>query len=252
MLNQKQYISVDIEHTGASGNESGSIVSLGACVVWKIDNAFYTELKPINNWFNTQALKVGAKNLLCLGEKLNRSPEEIMSILKIRWTEPEEALKEYWLWLNGLKQSPIEAAAPIKFDGWLMAEYHRLCNKKNPLWHSWEDINSLLRWFVNDTSVGIKKLWIRDWDLPHNALRDAQIQAIEMEVVLQMMKVNQDTKWEITKFLLDTKNGNKLKHLHFHHQTHHIFNWAKRTIQLITQTPIEEELPIEALKTINI
>jgi len=248
MLDQKSYLSVDIEHTWASKLAWGSIISLGSCVVWDIDNSFYQEMKPINEGFHEEAIQVWAKNLLCLEGQKNLSWEEIMAILNEKWEKPEVTLQKYSKWVQQLPTKHIEAAAPIKFDGWLMAEYYRLYNISNPLWYSGEDINSLLRGLISNTSLGIKSLYVRGNDIPHNALRDAQIQAIEMELILELMKINAETRWELTWIINSTDKINKgLKKLHTHNLTQELFSWAKKVIKIIAKTPIEEELPQEAL-----
>lgn len=47
-LKDEEFISVDIEASGPIPGEY-SMLSIGACQVDNIDNAFYVELRPISN-----------------------------------------------------------------------------------------------------------------------------------------------------------------------------------------------------------
>jgi DNA polymerase III epsilon subunit-like protein len=194
---QKKYISVDIESTGSTPGKY-SMISLGACIVGNTSRTFYREIQPLNRNFVLEALKVSAKGLKCLDnlrhlDKFNPEspgfePERVIEILYEKGEDPKKAMEDFADWIiqetNGFR--PVEAAAPIKFDGMFTAWYFDNFLGRNPFGHSGEDINSLYRGAVKDLNANIKQLGIRT-DLPHNALEDAIIQAKELERVLELI-----------------------------------------------------------------
>lgn len=102
---------------------------------------------------------------------------------------------KYWIdWLLQFSKNTIrEIACPIKFDGWLSSYYFRkYVSWNNPLSHSGEDGNSLLRGLLGDLNISFSRLWIQaiGGNLPHNALQDAQIQSIWIEFLLKLMEDN--------------------------------------------------------------
>ena len=51
------YVSVDVEASGPIP-EKFSLLSIGACVVGHPDQSFYSEIKPLNDAFITEAMDV--------------------------------------------------------------------------------------------------------------------------------------------------------------------------------------------------
>jgi len=142
----------------------------------------------VSPWFKT------------IGDTSKMTPVQVLEALKLHGKKPEECFWDYAAWLEWFTDTKLrEIACPIKFDGWLKAYYFRMFADYNPLSFSWEDGNSMLRWFLNDQNtsfsrLGIQQLW---WGLPHNALQDAQIQSIWIEFLLRLMKDNTESRGEI-------------------------------------------------------
>jgi ribonuclease T len=198
---EKKYISFDIEAAGPTPGKY-SMLSLGACVVGDTATRFYREIKPISREFVLEAMRVSARGLRCLdgfrcreeyhfgSDKFN--PGKVLDVLEEIGSEPRVVMKEYAEWVRDVTKGfrPIEAAAPIKFDGaftsWYFDNFYDL---ENPFGHSGEDINSLYRGVTGDVNSHIVQLGFRPNGLPHNALEDAIIQAKEMEAVLELMGV---------------------------------------------------------------
>jgi ribonuclease T len=196
----KKYISFDIE---ASGKTPGkySMISLGACVVGDTAVQFYKEIKPISRNLIVPAMQVSVKGLRCLdnlkhqdefnpkSDKFN--PYKVLEVLYEKGEEPEKVMEEYTDWVKEVTKGfkPVEAAAPIKFDGMFTAWYFdNFYEEENPFGHSGEDINSMYRGVTKNKKAHIAQLGLRGDDLPHNALEDAIIQAKEFEMVLELLQ----------------------------------------------------------------
>ena len=196
----KKYISVDVETSWQTPGKY-SMLSLWACVVGDISKQIYIELKPISDNFIFDAMKIWSLWLDCIRKYINDptldpskdnfDPKKVLDALSQYWEHPNVAMKKFEQWIteNTIWFTPIEAAAPIKFDGMFTSYYFDNYNDGiNPFWYSWEDINSLFRWVSKDISQSIKSIWFRlpNW-LSHNALDDAIQQAHEMDFVLKMI-----------------------------------------------------------------
>lgn len=213
-------------------------------MVEDVRTSFYRELKPVNvSDFHPAALAVGAKALLCLrGMSPDVSPEIIMATLQSEGQDPATVLQEYSDWVNSVTAVPVEAAAPIKFDGGLMDGLYRAHNIVNPFGHRGEDISSLARGLFCSMDIGLKSLGILEEELPHNALRDAQIQAIQMRLVLDLMEINLQTRGGIVAIFAD----GGMDALRKDAMTRELFAQAKSDIRIIRSTPIWEELTLAA------
>jgi len=197
---EKKYVSFDIEASGLPPGKY-SMLSLGACIIGDISTQFYREIKPISRNFIVPAMKVSAKGLRCLEDLKGQDefnpendkfdPNKVLDVLYEKGESPEKVMEEYAEWVNKVTEGfkPVEAAAPIKYDGmfttWYFSNFYE---GKNPFGHSGEDINSMYRGVMRDVNAHIKHLGIRGEDLPHNALEDAIIQAREFEKVLELLK----------------------------------------------------------------
>ena len=196
----KKYFSVDVETSGRIPGKY-SMLSLGACVVGETSIQFYRELKPISTEFLPEAMKVSVLGLRCL-EKLRTSeefdpnsssfnPAKVLAILDEHGERPQQVMADFasWILQNSRGYKPVEAAAPIKFDGMFTAWYfNQFYPGENPFGHNGEDINSLYRGATGNPKDHISQLRIRGDNLPHNALEDAILQAREMEEVLRLMR----------------------------------------------------------------
>ncbi|MFH1308114.1 MAG: hypothetical protein ABIH72_04635 [archaeon] len=196
----KKYVSVDIESSGRTPGKY-SMLSLGACIVGDTSIQFYREIKPISRNFILEAMKVSSIGLRCLSDLRHLdefnpkspsfNPHKILDILAEKGESPEKVMKDYAEWVSSNTKGfkPVEAAAPIKFDGMFTAWYFdNFYQGQNPFGHSGEDINSMYRGAVRDINAHIAQLGLRGSDLKHNALEDAIIQAKEFEQVLNSLK----------------------------------------------------------------
>ncbi len=198
----KKYVSFDIEASGLTPGKY-SMLSIGACIVGDVSRQFYRELKPLNKNYMFECIRIGSLGLKCL-ESLKHSnifynpehpdfiPEFVLQTLSEFGEEPEKVMKDYanWVLENTKGFQPIEAAAPIKFDGMFSTWYFgNFYEGKNPFGFSGEDINSFYRGVIKNSNANIRDLGLRDKEgLSHNALDDAIIQAKEFEVVLSLIK----------------------------------------------------------------
>ena len=196
----KKYVSFDIESSGSTPGKY-SMLSLGACIVGETSVQFYREIKPLNRNLSVPAMKVSSLGLRCLdslkhndefnpkSKKFN--PGKVLEVLSDKGEEPDKVMKDYALWVEDVTAGfkPVEAAAPIKFDGMFTTWYFdNFYDGKNPFGHSGEDINSMYRGARGDITAKIEQLGLREEGLPHNALEDAIIQAKEFEKVLELFK----------------------------------------------------------------
>ena len=195
---EKKYISFDIEASGPTPGKY-SMLSLGACVVGDTSTQFYREIKPISRNLIVPAMRVSAKGLRCLDdlksdefnpESEEFNPEKVLDVLYERGDTPEKVMEDYAKWVKEVTKGfkPVEAAAPIKFDGMFTSWYFDNFYKgENPFGYSGEDINSMYRGVMKNINAHTAQLDIRVEELPHNALEDAVIQAKEFERVLELL-----------------------------------------------------------------
>lgn len=96
------YISVDIEASGPIPREF-SMLSVGACVVGKTSQRFYSELKPINENYIKKALEINGLSL----EKL-----------KITGELPAQAMGRFEAWIRKVsgESRPVFVAFNATFD----------------------------------------------------------------------------------------------------------------------------------------
>src|SRR5438445_11543703 len=83
-MKKVRYFSVDVESSGPIPGKY-SMLSLGACVVDRRDEAFYVELKPISPEFVPDALKVAGLDLDQL-RRTGKEPAEAMIAFR-KWVE---------------------------------------------------------------------------------------------------------------------------------------------------------------------
>lgn len=193
----KMYISSDVE---ASGRTPGkySMLSLGSCIVSKRDIQFYIELKPISSLYDVEAMRVGCRGLEVLRKRARVpeldpwhpkfKPDKVLEILDEEGETPTKAMEEYAQWIrkHTIGYKPVEAAAPIKYDGgyteWYFDNFY---DGENPFGHSGEDINSMYRMWKRDENASIKDAMPK---LTHNALEDALAQEIPLALMVKYLR----------------------------------------------------------------
>jgi len=249
-MRKPTYISTDVEYSWDSQEEKWqwSLLALWSCELGNINNSFYRELQPINRIYNEAAMKAIAPWFQFIWSNVDEVEGcQILDRLQEYGMPPQMAMTEYqeWLW-KFASQNIREIACPIKFDGGLTSYYFREFTRgRNPLTHSWEDGNSLLRGFLWDTSTSFRKLGIEGlgWELPHNALRDSQIQSIWIEFLLKLMQDNTVSGWELTALYMKSWKENLLTS----QWVRNYVTWVGDSVAAIRNTPFWEEVEYSSI-----
>lgn len=229
-------ISTDVEYSWESDTRrwQWSLLSLWSCIVGDINTSFYAEIQPINGIYNERAMQTIAPWFVTLWDITWLNWEEILNLLREKGEHPREFIERYSAWLNE-KWQVSEIASPIKFDGGLTGYYFRRYAKSNPFWFSGSDGKSMLQGFFSDTRVSFKKL-LWEQELPHNALKDSQIQAVEFELLLRMMK---DTKsWAD----YQARYHKSLDNFRASSEIQNLLTWTRDTISSIRRTPFSSPI----------
>ena len=163
------YISIDIETSGPTPC-TYSILSIGACNIYKPEEKFYIEMQPINNNFLHEAIDVCG---LDLGE------------LKDRGIPAKKAMSNFMLWLKDTvphNARPIFVAMNAPFDWMFVNDYFYRFLGQNPFGHNALDIKALYMGLAhcswkNASMARMAELYLDDQPLTHHALQDALDQA---------------------------------------------------------------------------
>ena len=156
MQNKRCWISIDIETDGLIPCQY-SMISIGAVVVdKKLDKRFYTQLKPISNSYNQEALSISGF-----------SREETLN-----FKEPKEAMQEFKEWLKKVcKYKPYFISDNNGFDWQFINWYFIYFIGENPFGYNSSNLRSLYQGLNRDFNSNFKHL--RETKHTHNALDDA-------------------------------------------------------------------------------
>lgn len=175
------YISVDIEAAGPIPAEY-SMLSIGACEVKSPEKSFYIELKPINDRFVPEALKISGFSL----ENLKESG-----------IEPAEAMRRFSSWIDDIATSflPVFVGFNAPFDWQFINWYFHKFLGNNPFGINAIDIKAYYMGFSGsawvDTSSSRLPSWLRSVSQKkHNALSDAQAQA---DIFAKLLKARESS-----------------------------------------------------------
>ena len=170
-------ISVDIEAAGPSPS-TGSLLSIGACLVEDDDVGFYVELKPIeeHGWDDHAETVHGLER-----ERLEREGNE-----------PADAMAQFADWIGSVSvgRQPIFVGFNAPFDWMFVADYFWRYLGRNPFGISALDLKS---YFMGSHDVaeweGTRRAYVDealgvDHDHNHHALDDARGQARVAKVLL--------------------------------------------------------------------
>lgn len=179
-MNSKEiYISVDIEATGPIPGEY-SMFQLGACVIGRPLERFFTEITLLNNNFVPEALEV-------CGVTINE--------LKKRGIEPDVAMKNFGDWVRGVsgKFNPVFVAFNATFDWMFVHWYFHKHLIGNPFGISGLDIKA---YYMGMMGCSWEETKSSKLDLKfrssgghiHNALEDATEQAGTFQKIMDHNK----------------------------------------------------------------
>lgn len=171
------FISVDIEASGPSPG-TGSLVSIGACLVHDPATSFYRELRPIPGLpWDPEAEAVHG---------LRRDQ------LAADGIAPDRAMREFAGWIGTVCAGgdPIFVGFNAPFDWMFVADYFHRFFGSNPFGVAAIDVKSLFMgrqrssWRETRKSNVLRIFPVPDWD-PHHALDDAIAQADLMRQLLR-------------------------------------------------------------------
>lgn len=165
---QEIFISIDVETAGPIPGEY-SMLSIGACVVTNPSATFACELKPINDRFVPEALKVS-------GLSLDRLLQD--------GTEPEAAMRRFRAWIDEIAgdDTPVFVGFNAPFDWSFVNYYFHRYTGENPFGFTALDIKALWMGMSGCTWADTRSSCIAEVIHPqlrgdHDALHDALYQA---------------------------------------------------------------------------
>lgn len=174
---QEIYISVDVEAAGPIP-ATYSMLSLGAVVVDDPNQTFYVELKPVNDKFIPDAMKIVGRSLQDFAEK---------------GCEPEEAMAAFRNWLARIVKNgkPVFVGFNATFDWAFVNFYFHQYIGENPFGFGGIDIKSYYMGLTGSTWDQTRSSCIRaefkgSARHTHNALDDA----IEQAEMFRRMREN--------------------------------------------------------------
>ena len=170
------YISVDVEASGPVP-ATYSLLAIGACVVGRIDENFYTELMPISKNFVPAAMEVAGKTL---------------NDYKRDGQPPAQAMRTFKDWLERAagKRKLVFVGFNAAFDWSFVNYYFHFYTKNNPFGIGGVDIKSYYMgisgctWAATRSSRIPKSLKGKS-PHTHNALDDAVEQAEMFDLMLK-------------------------------------------------------------------
>lgn len=107
-MTKETYISVDVEASGPIPGEY-SMLSIGACVVGNTSKRFYVELKPLNNNYVREALKV-------CGLPFDE--------LKIKGKDPQFAMDEFSEWVERVSRGSRAVFCSWSTFDWMFVKWY--------------------------------------------------------------------------------------------------------------------------------
>lgn len=174
------YVSVDVESSGPIPGVY-SLLSIGACLVGKLSEHFYTEVQPISEAYVPQALKIAGKS---------------MREFTVSGTPPKDAMVSFQNWLVRVcgEASPVFVGFNAVFDWSFINWYFLSYVGENPFGVTGIDIKSFYMGLSGcswkDTRLSRIPSKLKG-HLPHthNALDDAKQQAKMFELMLRYSSV---------------------------------------------------------------
>lgn len=173
------YISVDIEASGPIPSKF-SMLSIGACVVGDVEKNFYAEMKPINDSFIPEAMKVSGLTL---------------ESLRTNGIDPTDVMNKLSSWVKKVSnhKRAVLVGFNAPFDWQFVNWYFHVYTGDNPFGISAIDIKAYIMgathsdWWQTSSSQLPEWLQVEN-KKKHNALSDATAQAIIFERLLRGKK----------------------------------------------------------------
>ncbi len=191
------YFSVDVEASGKDPQRF-SMLSLGSCLVGRVEETFYREIKPINQEFQERAMRIGCLGLCSLEEigKLDLTynpryevfnPIHVISHLQQQGEEARDVMNNFknWVIQKAEGKKPVFISTPVKFDYTFVIRYFSLFGIQNPFQEK-QDPRTLYEDLIRTRDLTIDQLGLNTKELnsSHNALEDAILQARIFEKLL--------------------------------------------------------------------
>lgn len=177
----EEYVSVDIEASGPIPGEY-SMLSVGACLVRDVEQAFYAELRPIGDRYVSEALDVSGLSLARLRE---------------HGTDPGEAMASFRRWIEEVcaDRRPVFVGFNASFDWAFVNWYFHMFLRDNPFGIGGVDMKAYYmglsgsEW-ADTTSSKLPTTLQSSRPQTHNALEDAQAQAEIFNKLLMVPRGN--------------------------------------------------------------
>ncbi len=195
---EKIYFSVDVEASGKDPQRF-SMLSLGSCLVGRVEETFYREIKPIDSEFQERAMRIGCLGLRSL-EEIGKhdwtynpryevfNPVQVMEYLREQGQEAGEVMNQFQNWVveKADGKEPVFISTPVKFDYTFVTRYFSHFNVQNPFQEK-QDPRTLYDDLIRTKDLSINQLGLDTTELEpsHNALEDAILQATIFEKLLE-------------------------------------------------------------------
>jgi DNA polymerase III epsilon subunit-like protein len=166
---KQTYISVDVETAGPNPGLY-SLLSIGACLVFKPQEQFYIEIQPVNTESTNEALEISQFDLVEL-QVSGHSPVEAMSLFN-QWVES----------VTPKESQAVFVAFNAPFDWMFVNDYFHRYLGHNPFGYKALDIKafymglSRVSW-ENTGWESVANICLGNLPLTHHALQDAKDQA---------------------------------------------------------------------------
>lgn len=175
-MNEEVLISVDVETSGDSPS-TGSLLSVGACLVADPTTGIYLELKPLaDRPWSDEAQRVHGLT----AESLTRNG-----------LEPADAMGQFDAWVGKVANGawPVFVGFNAPFDWMFVADYFERYVGRNPFGYTALDIKAFAMGRLGstwaDTSMSVlAPRYLSGRPLAHHALSDAQDQAALFRALL--------------------------------------------------------------------
>jgi hypothetical protein len=151
------YIMVDVESDGPIPGRY-SMISFGAVLVQeRLEHTFYTRLKPISNIYLSEALAISG---------FSREQTE-------SFNDPKMEMERFANWIKSVcRTKPVFISDNNGYDWMFMCWYFHFFMGSNPFGFSSQNLGSLYKGIVKDTSQNFK--YLRKTKHSHNPLDDAK------------------------------------------------------------------------------